>query len=174
MDAVSLHLALFAAILGSPDFNQRELATSFLKESPAYVANLLAFSYDPEVASRAVRVAREQRREWACRTADGMRCSQFGGRLPWIDGLHRVSSDYGQTVREYLELAREDPPPGGRTQWLEYRIATKFWLKDCLLDGVPVAELQRLLDVCGEVECQWLTANKHNKSSWPPEVPCED
>lgn len=174
MDAVSLHLILFSAILGSPDFNQRELATSYLKESPPHIAFLLAHSHDPEIASRSVRVARDQRREWAGATAEGLHPHQFR-RLPWIDGLNRVSSDYGQTVQDYLGLARTNHEPvGGWTQWLDYRVATKLWLKDCLLDGVPVAELQRLLDVCGEAECQWLAANKHNKSSWRPEIPCED
>ena len=174
MDATSLHLALFSAILGSLDFNQRELASSYLKESPAHIASMLAHSYDPEVASRAVRVAREQRRDWAYATAANLHCKQFG-RLPWIDGLHRAGADYGNTVRSYLEEARTNhEPAGGWTLWLDYRIATRLWLKDCLMDGVSVSELQRLLDICGEAETQWLAANKHNKSSWPPEVPCED
>lgn len=169
MDAVSLHLALFSTILGSPDFNQREFATTYLKESPAHVASLLAHSYDPEVACRADRIARDNRRDWASSMAERIRPRQFHDRLPWIDGLNRAG-DYGQTVYSYLCLARENPPIGGWTQWEEYRKATKMWLKDCLLDGVPVGELQRLLDICGEVECQWIAANKHNKGSLPPDI----
>lgn len=172
MDAASLHLALFASFLGSPDFNQRELASFHLKQSPAHVAALLAHSHDPEVASRAWRVSRDQRRDWAHSLAFRLHPHQFE-RAPWIDGLNRAG-DYGRTVYDYLSLARENPPAGGWTQWMDYRVATRLWLKDCLLDGVPVSELQRLLDVCGEVECQWLANNKNNKSWWPPEVPCED
>ena len=172
MDAVSLHLALFSAVLGSPDFNQRELGSFYLKQSPPHVAALLAHSHDFEVACRAVRVARDQRREWAFDLAYRLHPVQFN-RAPWLDGLNRAGN-YSQTVRDYLDLARENPPANGWTQWMEYRLATRLWLKDCLLDGVPVCELQRLLDVCGEVETQWLAANKNNKNWWPPEVPCED
>lgn len=172
MDAISLHVALLAAFLGAPSFDRRENATIALHATPPHIAVLLTCHTDPEITCRAIRVSREQRRDWAYGMVQRMHAKQFD-RLPWIDGLHRAG-DFGQTVRNYLELARQDPPPAGWTQWMEYRVATRLWLRDCLTDGVPVCELQRLLDAAGEVELAWLAANKRNKQWWPPEVPEED
>lgn len=170
MDAIGLHVAILAAFLGAPSFDRRETATAVLfHDTPPHIAVLLAHHTDPEITSRAIRVSREQRRAWAIDMAQRMRAKQFD-RLPWIDGLHRAG-DFGQTVRDYLELARHFPPPNGFTQWLEYRVATRLWLRDCLVDGVPACELQRLLDVAGEAEIQWLANNKTNKQWWPPEIP---
>jgi hypothetical protein len=164
MDAIMIEVALLATLLGSQSFDTRERASLSL---PPHLTIFLAHHHDPEVSHRAGYAAREHRRAWAYATAERMRASQFP-RYPWIDGLHRAG-DYGQCVRDYLDLVRELRQPNW-CQWQEYREATRLWLRDCLLEGVPVSELQRLLDVAGEAEIQWIQANKHNKSTLPTDV----
>lgn len=164
MDAICLQIGLCAALLGSSSFDVRERATLALAAAQPHVAGLLAQHDDPEVACRAGRTARDQRRAWAISLASRLHPKQFK-RTPWIDGLHRAGN-YGQTVSDYLVLANEQRQANWG-QWWNYRVACELWLRDCLIDGVPVSELQRLLDICGEAELQWIM---NNPGSLPDEV----
>ena len=140
MDAFTLQIALFAALLSAPSFDTRERATRLLESTPPPIVFALAHHRDPEVRHRARPFAaelvwREIDAEWSVR------------QYPWVDAIE------GQPWQG-IDLPHVDAPyPHQNEDWPNYREATRLWAKWQVKAGTDPAVVRAML-IEAEKRCE--------------------
>jgi hypothetical protein len=151
---LSLHVATLVERLGDERFEAREAASGALVRLLCLdqgvfwlpVVERAARHADPEVARRA-NLARDEFYNV------GPSC---GGRIPWLDMLPSGLPHRQQVLEHYLAVARAEVGPQPAPEWLDYRLATVYYVNDQLRAGVPRAQLVRLLDAMAANEQRFL------------------
>jgi hypothetical protein len=139
-----LHTLVLIEQLGDGRFIVREAATQTLvemvRQDGAFILLPLleqALRHpDLEVARRAGFVHEEYFNVWP----------PFADRIPWLDMLPETSADRQAVLDRYLPRARAVLGPGGAPEWAEYRLATAYYLHDCMRAGLSRSQAIRLLD----------------------------
>lgn len=157
----TLTLLLLVLSLGSPSWPEREKAHALLAAHLAAAEPALRWgeaSGEPEIRARCG-VLLDQ---WAAALAPKLRPAGYPW-TPWIDGLPAGYAERTELIAYYLRMvdANFPEPMGGPPEWPRYRQATVYWLQDRLRAGVPLAELQALLEAMADYEKRWIVQHQH-------------
>ena len=90
--------------------------------------------------------------------------------MPWIDQLPGNWPGRKEVIFEYLHKARYYGyyDYTGKDFWIDYRLATKFYMHELLFRGYSRQELTRLLDEMSINEMEYVVQRILVCPPWPP------
>jgi hypothetical protein len=142
-------LGLLVQQLGDDSYRKRDLAHKFLKPIAWLAAEHLEQAtrhHDAEIATRAGKLYAPIREHKCEQVAFTLR-----PKMPWL----YLADSYQQHF--WIERAEKQyGAPGGAPDWPNYRVATKLYAKQLLLDGRALSEIHILLDHMQHAELDWI------------------
>lgn len=154
--------------LGSPQYRERARASHELYQMAPLVVPYLEAARrheDLEVSQRSTLILATYYESVADRVAESMKPSRWP-RLPWIDMLPENHPDRKTVIDYYTQQARNRIGRKGPPNWEDYRLATKLYMRELILERQRPQQVQHLLDRMVECECQWIRTN--GKKYTPP------
>lgn len=144
-DATKEHLASLLRALGDDDYYTRESATLALEK-------LVLAEATAKTTLPAVRAATKDPDPEVARRAEGVIGVYLNVRptnypaMPWIDSLPLDYPDRQEIIGKYLAYGRDVCGCGRAPDWHEYRVATVYFIRDLMGEGLSRAEAIQLLD----------------------------
>lgn len=156
--------------LGAPSYRQRVRAMNRLEPIVPAVAPYLEAATqhrDPEIARRASSLLAHYYQSVADQLSEQVRPAHWP-RTPWLDMLPPDYPDRQVIVSFYLSAAQRKIGPHGPPEWDDYRLATRLYLRQLIMDRRRLDEVHLLLDRMAEQERQWI---QQNGIRYSPPVP---
>jgi hypothetical protein len=159
---MDLTMAVLVEDLGHPQFERREAASQRLRLLGPLAMPALQQARghaDLEVARRAGQLYDEYWITYAERRASAVRPSSYPV-LPWIDQLPPEHPERREVITFYLQLAHQNMRQERGPEWLDYREATRLYIRDLFRQQKGRVEVIQLLDRMADEEQAWIRRNR--------------